>query len=39
MFGLTPLMSFMMFVFWPAIIVAAMFWGRFAFRNERGLDE
>jgi hypothetical protein len=35
MFGLSPLMSFMLFVFWPLSLVAAGMWGLMAFKNER----
>lgn len=39
MFGLTPLTTFMMFLFWPGVIVGAILWGRLAFNDEGGLDE
>lgn len=38
MFGLSPLMTFMLFVFWPSSVVAAGLWGMFAFRNEEEGD-
>ncbi len=38
MFGLSPLMTFMLFIFWPASIVAAGLWGMLAFRDEEGED-
>lgn len=38
MFGLSPLMTFMFFVFWPSSIIAAGIWGAVAFKNEEGED-
>jgi hypothetical protein len=38
MFGLSPLMTFMLFVFWPLTIVAAGIWGAVAFKKEEGED-
>ncbi len=35
MFGLSPLMTFMLFIFWPASVVAAGLWGILAFRDEK----
>ncbi|WP_419159106.1 hypothetical protein [Rossellomorea sp. BNER] len=34
MFGLSPLMTFMLFVFWPFSLIAAGVWGAVAFKNE-----
>ncbi|MBM7583993.1 hypothetical protein JOC86_000530 [Bacillus pakistanensis] len=34
MFGLSPLMTFMLFVFWPVSLIAAGVWGGVAFKNE-----
>ncbi|WP_269521464.1 hypothetical protein [Bacillus sp. J33] len=34
MFGLSPLMTFMLFGFWPLALIAAGVWGAVAFKNE-----
>ncbi|MEK3821171.1 MULTISPECIES: hypothetical protein [Cytobacillus] len=33
MFGLSPLMTFMLFGFWPLSLAAAGIWGVLAFKN------
>ncbi|MEI2664080.1 hypothetical protein [Rossellomorea sp. LJF3] len=38
MFGLSPLMTFMLFVFWPSAVVAAGVWGVVAFKNNEEED-
>ncbi|MGR3764113.1 hypothetical protein [Rossellomorea sp. NS-SX7] len=38
MFGLSPLLTFMLFVFWPGAIVAAGIWGALAFKNNEEED-
>ncbi|MDD9312447.1 hypothetical protein PUS82_14305 [Cytobacillus firmus] len=39
MFGLSPLMTFMLFVFWPLSLAAAGFWGLLAFKNKEEEDD
>ncbi|WP_280990993.1 hypothetical protein [Lentibacillus jeotgali] len=39
MFGLSSIMTFMLFVFWPLSLVAAALWGIFAFKDVEEDDQ
>ncbi|WP_307258111.1 hypothetical protein [Oikeobacillus pervagus] len=34
MFGIPIFTGFMVFIFWPLVLVASLLWGHFAFKHE-----